>query len=312
MYQYNFLNKPLWLWVVFSVIVSVLLLFDLGVLHKKAHKPRFFESLTLSGFYISVAIAYGAFITFWLGAESGKEYFTGFLIEKTLSLDNIFVMYLIFSYFKIPSEYQHRVLFWGILGVVFLRGVMIFLGAALILNFHWLLYLFAVFLIFSGVQMLISKSAHQDIGDNRFLKLIKHHFPVTERLYGQSFFIREGGRLLITPLMMSLMLIEISDLIFAVDSVPAIFSITKDPFVVYTSNIFAILGLRALYFVLASVLHKFKYLKPALALVLLFVGSKIFITDLLGLEKFPASISLGVTLTLLMGGVGLSIKTRKN
>lgn len=308
-----FLGKPIWIWGAFISIVLVLLAFDLGVLQKKSHEISFKESLLLSLFYIALGCVYGAWIWYYLGDTSGKEYFTGYIIEKTLSIDNIFVISLIFSFFHIPRMFQHRVLFWGILGVLILRAILIGLGATLISEFGWILYLFAMFLIFTGIKMLIVSDSDPDFSQNPILKLVKKYFRITPGLQGENFIVRQTDPithkkvLWITPLLVALVLIELTDIIFAVDSVPAIFSITQDPFIVYTSNIFAILGLRALYFVLASIIHRFQYLRPALAAVLIFIGSKIFIADMLGLEKLPESISLGVTLGLLASGVLFSI-----
>ena len=248
--------------------------------------------------------------------QAASEYWTGFIVEKTLSMDNVFVISLIFSFFAIPAKYQHRVLFWGILGVVVLRGIMIGIGTTLVSEFHWILYLFAAFLIFTGVKMFFSDDDDMDVADNPILKFLKKHLPVLDELKGNKFFVRqnnEEGKLQIycTPLFVALLMIELVDLIFAVDSVPAVFAITLDPYVVYTSNIFAILGLRALYFSLNAIIDRFYYLKPALALVLVFIGSKIFITWFLGLSKFPTSVSLGITLSLIVGGVLYSLyKTR--
>jgi tellurite resistance protein TerC len=237
------------------------------------------------------------------------NYLTGFVVEKTLALDNVFVIALIFSYFAVPRKYQHRVLFWGILGVIALRAVMIGLGAVLVSEFAWILYFFAAFLIVTGLKMLWIGDKEPQIGNNPLIRLLRRRFNVTDEHHGQDFFVRKPhprtGRLVwfMTPLFMALVMIEVADLIFAVDSVPAIFAITTDPFIVYTSNIFAILGLRALYFALAAMLHRFQYLKPALAIVLVFIGSKIFVADLLGLGKFPASVSLAVTLAIIAAGV---------
>jgi tellurite resistance protein TerC len=308
-----FLGKPVWVWGAFIAIVLILLIFDLGVLQKKSHEIGFNESLILSLFYVMLGCGYGAWIWYYLGGVSGKEYFTGYIIEKTLAIDNIFVISLIFSFFHIPRMYQHRVLFWGILGVLILRAVLIGLGSTLIAEFSWVLYLFAVFLIFTGIKMLIVADSDPDLSKNPILNLVNKYFRVTPTLHGEKFIVRKKNPsthknvIWITPLFVALVLIELTDVLFAVDSVPAIFSITQDPFIVYTSNIFAILGLRALYFVLASIIHRFHYLRPALAAVLIFIGSKIFIADMLGLEKLPESISLGVTLGLLASGVLFSI-----
>jgi len=299
----------------FLGIVISLLAFDLGVLHKDDHVIGVKESLLLSAGYISVALVFGAWVWWYLGAQSGMQYYTGFLIEKSLSMDNVFVIALIFSYFAIPREYQHRVLFWGILGVIVLRAIMIGLGAALVANFSWVLYLFGIFLVFTGVKMWIIADHMPDIHSNPILKFLRKRMHVTDELHGHDFFVKKPdpktGKMVrfATPLFLALMLIEFVDLVFAVDSVPAIFAITTDPFIVYTSNIFAILGLRALYFALAAMIHRFTYLKYALAMVLVFIGSKIFLVGIIG--KIPPVISLSVTFGLIAGGVIVSMwKTR--
>lgn len=307
-------GKPLWMWGLFLGVILTLLALDLGVLQKRAHAIGTTESLLLSGFYIVLACLFGAWVWYYLGSSSGKEYFTGFIIEKTLSLDNIFIISLVFSYFQIPKKYQHRVLFWGILGVIIFRAIMIAIGAALITQFSWVLYIFAVFLIYTGFKMFVSTDEGYDVEHNPILKIIRKYIRITSRLHGQKFFVKLPKKqgevkksIWVTPLFVALLLIEFIDVIFAIDSVPAIFAITKDPYTVYTSNVFAILGLRALYFALASLITQFHYLKPALAIVLIFIGGKVFAADLLGLEKFPAGISLGITLGLILGGVALSL-----
>jgi len=254
-----------------------------------------------------------------MGAESAGLYLTAFIVEKTLAMDNVFVIAMIFTYFAIPREYQHRVLFWGILGVIVLRGLMIGFGAALVTQYHWILYFFAAFLIFTGIKMLVTDEAQVDISKNPVLGFLRRRLRVTEALHGNNFFTRlpdpQTGRLATyaTPLFLALAMVEIADLIFAVDSIPAVFAITTDTFIVYTSNIFAILGLRALYFALAAIIHRFHYLKYALGVLLVFIGSKVFVADLFGLAKFPASVSLGVTFAILAAGVGWSLwKTRDN
>jgi len=311
----DFLGKAAWIWLVFFGIVVSLLAFDLGVLHKGDSEIGVRESLLLSGGYISVALLFGAWIWWYLGAQSGMDYYTGFMIEKSLSMDNVFVIALIFSFFAIPRQYQHRVLFWGILGVIVLRAIMIGLGATLVSHFSWVLYLFGAFLIFTGIKMWIIADHMPDIANNPLLKFLKKHMRVTDGLRGNAFWVHEPdpatGKVVrfVTPLFLALVLIEFADLVFAVDSVPAIFAITTDPFIVYTSNIFAILGLRALYFALAAMIHRFKYLKYALALVLVFIGSKIFLVGIIG--KIPAVVSLSVTFGLIVGGVLVSLwKTR--
>ena len=310
-----FLGQAVWLWLVFVTVVVALLAFDLGVLHKDDHAIGIGESLRLSAGYIGVAVLFGCWLWWQLGAERGIEYFTGFVIEKSLSMDNVFVIAMIFSFFAIPREYQHRVLFWGILGVIVLRALMIGLGAALVTQFSWVLYVFGAFLVATGVKMLWMADHKPDLENNVLLRFLRKHMRVTPSLRGNAFFVRETQTpgaapvLWATPLFLALCLVEFADLIFAVDSVPAIFAITTDPFIVYTSNIFAILGLRALYFALAAMIHRFVYLKYALALVLVFIGSKIFLVNLVG--KFPPLLSLSVTAALIAGGVLASLwKTR--
>jgi tellurite resistance protein TerC len=311
----DFLGKPAWVWLTFVGIVVALLAFDLGVLHKDDKEIGVRESLLLSAGYIGAALVFGAWVWWYLGAQSGMDYYTGFMIEKSLSMDNVFVIALIFSFFAIPRQYQHRVLFWGILGVILLRAIMIGLGATLVSQFSWILYLFGAFLVFTGIKMWVIADHVPDIANNPLLKFLKQHMRVTDGLRGNAFWVRETdpatGKLarFATPLFLALVLVEFVDLVFAVDSVPAIFAITTDPFIVYTSNIFAILGLRALYFALAAMIHRFTYLKYALALVLVFIGAKIFLVGIIG--KIPAVISLTVTFSLIAGGVLVSLwKTR--
>jgi tellurite resistance protein TerC len=313
--QAPFLGQAAWLWLVFLAIVAALLAFDLGVLHREDREIGVSESLWLSAGYIGVAGLFGAWLGSHLGADRGLEYFTGYLIEKSLSIDNVFVIALVFSSFAIPRQYQHRVLFWGILGVIVLRAVMIGVGAALVSQFSWVLYLFGAFLVITGIKMLWMANHQPDLEGNPLLKLLRRRMRVTPRLHGTAFLVRlpdpVSGKpvLWATPLLLALCMVEFADLVFAVDSVPAIFAITTDPFIVYTSNIFAILGLRALYFALAAMIHRFAYLKYALALVLVFIGGKIFLVNITG--KLPPAISLGVTGALIAGGVLLSLwKTR--
>ena len=311
----DFLGTATWLWLSFLAVVIALLAFDLGVLHRDEREIGVKESLMLSAGYISMGLLFSVWVFFQKGGDASMDYLTGFLIEKSLSMDNVFVIALIFSFLAIPRRYQHRVLFWGILGVIVLRAIMIGLGAALISEFDWILYVFGAFLLLTGVKMLFSKvDDHPDLENNWLVKWLRSHLRVTPQLQGERFFVRQpdaSGKtvLWVTPLFLALILIECADLVFAVDSVSAIFAITQDPFIVYTSNIFAILGLRALYFALAAMIHRFTYLKYALALVLVFIGGKIFLHDIVG--KIPAEISLSVTVGLLAGGVLLSLwKTR--
>ncbi|QII83525.1 TerC family protein [Bordetella hinzii] len=311
----DFLGTPVWSWLLFLGVVVALLAFDLGVLHKEEREIGVRESLLLSAGYIAAALAFGAWIWWQMGAESSMAYYTGFLIEKSLSMDNVFVIALIFTYFAIPRRYQHRVLFWGILGVIILRAIMIGLGTALVSQFGWVMYLFGAFLVYTGVKMWRMVDEAPDIENNAILKFLKRRMRVTDGLRGNAFTVVETDPAtqrklrFATPLLLALVLIEFVDLLFAVDSVPAIFAITTDPFIVYTSNIFAILGLRALYFALSALIHRFHYLKYTLALVLVFIGGKIFLHGLVG--KVPATLSLSVTFGLIAAGILYSLwKTR--
>jgi tellurite resistance protein TerC len=312
------LGKPLWMWLAFVAVVATLVAFDLGILHRRAHVIGVVESLKLSAFYIAVGLAFALFVWLHFGPDAALLYLTGFVVEKSLAMDNVFVIAMIFGYFAIPRQYQHRVLLYGILGVLILRGIMIGAGAAVVSEFEWVLYLFAAFLVATGVKMLTMVEASQDIGNSRVLRGLRRHLNVTERLHGERFFVRlpvagaAGTARFATPLFLALVMVELADVAFAVDSIPAIFAITTDPYLVYTSNVFAVLGLRALYFALAALLHRFVYLKPALALVLIFIGGKIFAADMLGLAKIHPAVSLTVTLAILTGGVALSLwRTRE-
>lgn len=311
------MGKPLWMWVAFTAVVVTLLFLDLGVFHRDSRKIDVKESLYMSAFYISIALLFGVWVWSTLGATAGENYFTGYIVEKTLSMDNVFVISLIFTYFAVPQQYQHRVLFWGIIGAVVMRGIMIFAGAALIAQFHWILYVFAAFLVFTGIKMLTASDTPTDIENNTVLRFLRRNLSITPALHGEKFFVRapdpKTGKEItwVTPLFVALIMVEFVDLIFAVDSIPAIFAITTDPFIVYTSNIFAILGLRALYFALAAVVDRFHYLKQALALVLIFIGAKVFISDF-GFGKIPASVSLGVTIALIAGGIFYSLYRTRN
>ncbi|HVM37462.1 MAG TPA: TerC family protein [Sphingomicrobium sp.] len=315
----DWLGTPAWFWLAFLAMVVALTAFDLGILNKKDRAMGIAESLKLSAFYISIGLLFGAWVWHAKGAEQGMQYLTGFFIEKALSIDNVFVISLVFTFFAIPPKYQYRALLWGIVAVIVLRGIMIAAGAALVAEAYWVLYIFAAFLIATGVKMLFVADKPMDIGANPVVRFVSARMRVTPQLHGQRFFVRvpdaTGQRLVVaaTPLFLALVVINLADLVFAVDSVPAIFAITTDTFIVYTSNIMAILGLRALYFALAAMVHRFHYLKYALALVLVFIGAKIFIADLLlGGAKFPPVLSLGVTFALIAGGVLYSLwKTRR-
>jgi tellurite resistance protein TerC len=310
------LGQPLWMWLAFAGLVVFLLTLDLGVLHRDQHEIGVRESLLLSAGYIALGLGFGAWVWAELGRQSGLEYVTGFLIEKSLALDNVFVIATIFAAFAVPRAYQHRVLFWGVLGVIVLRGIMIGFGATLVSSFSWVLWIFAAFLIVMGVKMFFADSAPKDPHDSPVYRWLARRIRLTQGFHGHFFFVKQAdrsGKLVwfATPLFMALVMVEIADVVFAVDSVPAIFSITTDPYIVYTSNIFAILGLRALYFALAAVVARFAYLKQALAALLVFIGGKVFFAEAMGWEKFPAAYSLAITAALLAAGVGWSLwKTR--
>jgi len=334
----DFLGKDLWVWATFIAAVGALLAFDLGVVNRKDHEIGVKESLIFSAFYIIIGLSFSAIV--WalynnnsptasidpqLLAVTGAErawtalqlYITGFAVEKTLALDNVFVISLVFTYLAIPRLYQHRVLFWGILGVIVLRGLMIGLGAALVSQFSWVLYVFGVFLIGTGLMMLRKGDHTPDMSKNKILLWLKKRLNVTPELHGNRFRVQLPDpatgkmRWFATPLLLALLFVEIVDLVFAVDSVPAIFAITSDPYIVYTSNIFAILGLRALFFALAAMVHRFEYLKYALAMTLVFIGGKIFLGDFFPNGKFPALWSLAITVGLIGSGVVYSLwKTR--
>jgi tellurite resistance protein TerC len=311
-------EKSLLMWGIFIAVVLTLLILDLGVFHKKDREIGFKESLQMSAFYIIIALIFGLWVWYIKGLDSFAEYITGFLVEKSLALDNIFLISLVFSSLSIPLKYQHRVLFWGILGVVVLRAIMIGLGVQIITRFEWILYIFAAFMIFTGIKMFFISHKPVEISDNLLLIWMRKHLNITDKLHDQKFFVYQNvaqsktQKLFVTPLFISLVMVEFIDLIFAVDSIPAIFAITQDPYIVYTSNIFAILGLRALYFALASIIDRFYYLKYALATVLIFIGSKIFIADALNIVKIPPMLSLTITLTILVFGVLCSFLREKS
>ncbi|MBP5353064.1 MAG: TerC/Alx family metal homeostasis membrane protein [Alphaproteobacteria bacterium] len=298
--------SPFWLWTSFGIAVVVLLAADLFWFNRKNEEPHFWHTLWICIAYIAAAVLFGFFVWVEDGPEKGMDYFTGYLLEKSLSMDNIFVMSMIFAALGVPRIYQHRVLFWGILGALIMRGILIGVGDALVVKFHWVLYLFSFFLIYTGIKMLLTKEDERgDIRDSKIYKFLSRFFHVTHEIRGEHFFVKENGRNYITPLFFALLIIETMDVVFALDSIPAIFLITTDVYIVYTSNIFAILGLRALYFLLAAIISKFAYLKPAISIILIFIGCKIFLPKI-GIEIHEWQ-SLTVTLGLLAGGVLLSI-----
>jgi len=309
------LGKPVWMWLGFHALVAGLLAFDLGLLHRdKNHEIGVKESLGLTAFYPTLGLIFGGWVWWYLGPSSAEEYVTGLVVEKSLSMDNVFVIAMILTALGIPRAAQHRVLLWGILAAVVLRGLMIGLGAALVHEVHWVLSLFAAFLIYAGLKILLSGDEEEgDFQNSAVVRWFKTTFRVTPDLHGQRFTVRKTDprtgkvALYFTPLALALVLVNGADVIFAVDSVPAIFAITTDTFVVYTSNIFAILGLRALYFALAAMVDRFAYLKTALAFILIFIGAKIVVADTFGLIHVQPWVSLVVTLTLLAAGVFYSL-----
>lgn len=313
----QFLGEPIWGWLMFLAIIAFLLVLDLGLFNRKNHEIGVAESLKLSAFFIGLGLLFSLWVGYHRGPDMAFTYLTGFVVEKSLSLDNIFVIALIFSYFQIPRIYQHRVLFWGIMGAVVMRAIMIGAGTSIVREFHWILFIFGAFLMWTGVKMLLkSDDDAPDIGQNPVLKFLQKRFRLTQDLHGDKFLVRlpdETGKkvIFLTPLAVVLVMIELADVVFAVDSIPAIFAITTDTYVVFTSNIFAILGLRALFFALSAMLHYFEYLKYALSLVLVFIGGKILLAEA-GIYKISSSVSLSVTLLILISGVVYSVyRTRK-
>lgn len=295
---------PLWVWVVFNIFVLGMLALDLGVFHKKSHEVGLREALTWSAVWISLALLFNLGLYFWRGPQPAMAFLTGYLIEKALSVDNIFVFIMIFAYFKVPAIYQHKVLFWGILGALLMRALCIAAGISLLEKFHWLIYVFGAFLILTGVKMLLTKDKKIEPDKNPLLRLFRRAMPVTENYEGDKFFVRRDRKIWATPLLVALLFVEISDLIFAVDSIPAILSITRDSFIVYTSNVFAILGLRALYFALAGIMGLFHYLHYGLSAILVFVGGKMVIVDF---YEIPVGASLGVVVGILVLSILVSV-----
>jgi len=300
----------IWFWVIFNAFVLLMLALDLGVFHKKLHVVSVEEALIWSGVWIFMALCFNGFIYYMFGEIKALEFFTGYVIEKALSVDNIFVFVLIFTYFQIPSIYQHKVLFWGIIGALIMRVIFIFAGVALLEKFHWTIYVFGGILIFTGIKMLLEKDKKIEPDKNPLIKFFKKIMPTTNELHGDKFFIKQNNKNYATPLFIVLIMIEITDLIFAVDSIPAILAVTQDHFIVYTSNVFAILGLRSLYFALAHIIDRFKYLAVGLAIILVFVGLKMVSIDF---YKIPIHFSLLIIISILIISVLFSlIKTKKS
>lgn len=313
------MEGSIWLWVGFNLFVLAMLALDLGVFHRKSHSVSGKEALIWSVVWISLSLVFNALIYFfwdrmmpessYTNREAALAFLTGYLIEKSLSVDNIFVFILIFSFFAVPAKYQHHVLFWGILGALVMRGIMIALGVTLLERFHWIIYVFGAFLIFTGIRMAWRQEENVQPDKNPVVKFFRRFMPVTENFEKDHFFVRRAGKIMATHLFLILLVVESTDLVFAVDSIPAIFAVTQDPFIVYTSNVFAILGLRALYFLLADVMDKFQYLKYGLAGVLTFVGTKMVIVDI---YKIPVGISLGVVAGILTLSILVSLWKAKS
>ncbi len=299
-----------WEWLAFFAIIGFMLVLDLGVFHKKSHKVSIKESLAWTGVWITLAMCFNAWVYYKMGPQKGIEFFTGYIIEKALSVDNIFVISLIFTYFRVPSQYQHRVLFWGVLGALFFRIIFIYAGVALISKFNWMIYVFGVFLVYTGVKMLKDEEKHVEVEANPVIVFVKKFWKISPDFDGERFRTTVNGVKHFTPLFLVLVMIETTDIIFAVDSIPAILAITPDPYIVFTSNVFAILGLRSLYFALNGIMEMFEYINYALSGILVFVGLKMIIS---GWYHIPTAISISVILGLLIGSVLASIYfPRKN
>jgi tellurite resistance protein TerC len=296
-------GSPL-LWSLFVLFILGMLALDLGVFHRRAHEPRFREALGWTGVWASLAVLFGGWLAWQRGATASLEFFTGYVIELSLSIDNVFVFVVIFSALQIPRHLQHRVLFWGVLSALVLRGIMIVGGAALVAKYHWVLYGFGAFLLFTGWKMLRQPEHGMAAEDSRLLGFLRRHLKVTS-LHGSHFWVRIDGKLRATPMLLALVMVELSDVVFAIDSIPAIFAVTQDPFLVFTANVFAILGLRSLFFVLAGMLDRFAYLKRGLAIVLAFVGAKLVLLDVV---KVPAALSLAVVVGVLGASILLSLR----
>jgi tellurite resistance protein TerC len=304
------MSNELLLWIGFNLFVLAMLALDLGVFHRQAHEVKIKEALWWSAVWIALAMAFNTGIYFFRGEEAALEFLTGYLLEKALSVDNIFVFIMIFAYFRVPALYQHKVLFWGILGALVMRAIFIATGITLLQHFHWVIYIFGAFLILTGIKLAVQQDKEVHPEKNPVLKLFRRFMPVTKNFEGAKFVVKRDGRRFATPLLVVLLMVETTDVVFALDSIPAILAITTDPFIVYTSNVFAILGLRALYFALAGIMQMFHYLSYGLAAILVFVGVKMMIMDF---YKLPIGISLGVVAGILAVAVILSlVRPRRN
>jgi len=299
------MEHSLTLWIVFNAFILAMLIIDLKVFNRKPHEISIKESLIWTAIWIAQAIVFGIGLYYFLGTQPALDYFTGYLIEKSLSVDNIFVFLLIFTYFGVDSIYQHRVLFWGIFGALVFRLIFIFLGVALLEQFHWIIYVFGAFLIFTGIKLGLEKDKEIHPEKNPILKLVRRIVPITKSFHGPDFFIKRGSRLIATPMFVVLVVIETTDIVFALDSIPAIMAITRDPFLIYSANAFAILGLRALYFALSGVMRLFHYLHYGLAFILVYIGCKMLLENVI---HIPTLFTLGVIVFTLTISVILSIK----
>ena len=290
------MTEPIWAWAVFLLVVFVMLMVDLGFFHRKAHVLSMKEAAIWSTVWVVVALVFNAVVWVWLGHQKALEFFTGYLVEKALSADNIFVFAVLFNYFAVPPEYRHRVLFWGVLGAIVFRLTFILAGTALLKKFHWVVYIFGIIVIVSGIKLLMRKEEEIHPERNPVLRLARRFLPITPNYHGQKFFVRLDGKFMATPLMLVLLVVESTDIVFAIDSIPAIFAITRDPFIVFTSNVCAILGLRALYFLLEGMIRLFRYLDEGLAVILVFIGIKMLVSEF---YKIPTWVALGFVAAVL-------------
>ena len=298
------MTEPIWAWGVFLLVVIAMLMVDLGVFHRKAHVLSMREATIWSIVWVVVALVFNAIVWVWLGHQKALEFFTGYLVEKALSADNIFVFAVLFNYFAVPPEYRHRVLFWGVLGAIVFRLTFILAGTALLKKFHWVVYIFGIIVIVSGIKLLMRKEEEIDPERNPVLRLARRFLPITPNYHGQKFFVRLNGKFMATPLTLVLLVVESTDIVFAVDSIPAIFAITRDPFIVFTSNVCAILGLRALYFLLEGMIRLFRYLDEGLAVILVFIGIKMLVSEF---YKIPTWVALGFVAAVLAITITLSL-----
>lgn len=302
------MTEPIWAWGVFLLVVIAMLMVDLGVFHRKAHVLSMREATIWSIVWVVVALVFNAIVWVWLGHQKALEFFTGYLVEKALSADNIFVFAVLFNYFAVPPEYRHRVLFWGVLGAIVFRLTFILAGTALLEKFHWVVYIFGIIVIVSGIKLLMRKDEEIDPERNPVLRLARRFLPITPNYHGQNFFVRLNGKFMATPLALVLLVVESTDIVFAIDSIPAIFAITRDPFIVFTSNVCAILGLRALYFLLEGMIRLFRYLDEGLAVILVFIGIKMLVSEF---YKIPTWVALGFVAAVLAITIALSLMAER-